>query len=59
MRFGWLTLSHSPSAEADHVAIEEQLVQACLAEEVGFYLGHERILASMRRFGEHVLPAFR
>ena len=36
MRFGWLTLSHSPSAEADHVAIEEQLVQACLAEEVGF-----------------------
>ncbi|MGH7374983.1 MAG: hypothetical protein ACREJY_12225 [Candidatus Rokuibacteriota bacterium] len=70
MRFGWLTLSHSPSAEADHLAIEEQLVQACLAEEVGFvhhllcqmsfgYLGHERILASMRRFGAHVLPAFR
>ena len=36
MRFGWLTLSHSPSAEADHVTIAEQLVQACLAEEVGF-----------------------
>ena len=36
MRFGWLTLSHSPSATDDHAAIEEQLVQACLAEEVGF-----------------------
>jgi alkanesulfonate monooxygenase SsuD/methylene tetrahydromethanopterin reductase-like flavin-dependent oxidoreductase (luciferase family) len=23
------------------------------------YLGHDRILASMRRFGAHVLPAFR
>jgi hypothetical protein len=23
------------------------------------YLAHDRILASMRRFGEHVLPAFR
>ena len=36
MRFGWLTLAHSPSPEADHVAIEEQLLQACLAEEIGF-----------------------
>ena len=36
MRFGWLTLSHSPSAADDHAAIEEQLTQACLAEEVGF-----------------------
>ncbi|MGH7368546.1 MAG: LLM class flavin-dependent oxidoreductase, partial [Candidatus Rokuibacteriota bacterium] len=36
MRFGWLTLAHSPSADADHVAIEEQLAQAGLAEEVGF-----------------------
>jgi alkanesulfonate monooxygenase SsuD/methylene tetrahydromethanopterin reductase-like flavin-dependent oxidoreductase (luciferase family) len=36
MRFGWLTLSHSPSADADYAAIEEQLTQACLAEEVGF-----------------------
>jgi len=36
MRFGWLTLAHSPSAEEDHVAIEEQLEQACLAEAVGF-----------------------
>ena len=23
------------------------------------YLGHEKILASMQRFGEHVMPAFR
>jgi hypothetical protein len=22
------------------------------------YLAHEKILASMRRFGEHVIPAF-
>jgi alkanesulfonate monooxygenase SsuD/methylene tetrahydromethanopterin reductase-like flavin-dependent oxidoreductase (luciferase family) len=36
MRFGWLTLSHSPSAEADGDAIDEQLTQACLAETVGF-----------------------
>ena len=36
MRFGWLTLSHSPSAADDYTAIEEQLTQACLAEEVGF-----------------------
>ena len=36
MRFGWLTLSHSPSADDDHAAIEEQLDQACLAEDVGF-----------------------
>ena len=36
MRFGWLTLSHSPSAADDYTAIEEQLTQACLAEQVGF-----------------------
>ena len=36
MRFGWLTLAHSPSPEADHAAIEEQLAQACYAEAVGF-----------------------
>jgi alkanesulfonate monooxygenase SsuD/methylene tetrahydromethanopterin reductase-like flavin-dependent oxidoreductase (luciferase family) len=36
MRFGWLTLAHSPSAAADHAAIEEQLVQACHAEALGF-----------------------
>ena len=36
MRFGWLTLSHSPSAADDYTAIDEQLTQACLAEEVGF-----------------------
>ena len=27
MRFGWLTLSHSPSADGDHAAIEEQLIE--------------------------------
>src|SRR5216683_2102940 len=36
MRFGWLTLAHSPSPDGDHAAIEEQLEQACLAEQVGF-----------------------
>ena len=36
MRFGWLTLAHSPSADADCSAIEEQLEQACHAEAVGF-----------------------
>jgi alkanesulfonate monooxygenase SsuD/methylene tetrahydromethanopterin reductase-like flavin-dependent oxidoreductase (luciferase family) len=36
MRFGWLTLAHSPSPEADHAAIEEQLEQACFAEATGF-----------------------
>ena len=36
MRFGWLTLAHSPSPEHDTRAIFEQLEQATLAEEVGF-----------------------
>jgi alkanesulfonate monooxygenase SsuD/methylene tetrahydromethanopterin reductase-like flavin-dependent oxidoreductase (luciferase family) len=36
MRFGWLTLAHSPSPEGDHVAIAEQLEQACAAETLGF-----------------------
>ncbi len=33
MRFGWLTLAHSPSARADYAAIDDLLVQACLAED--------------------------
>jgi alkanesulfonate monooxygenase SsuD/methylene tetrahydromethanopterin reductase-like flavin-dependent oxidoreductase (luciferase family) len=37
MRFGWLTLAHSPSPEQDHTAIAQQLEQACLADELGFY----------------------
>ncbi|HJU33198.1 MAG TPA: LLM class flavin-dependent oxidoreductase [Hyphomicrobiaceae bacterium] len=36
MRFGWLTLAHSPSPERDLDAIFEQLEQATLAEELGF-----------------------
>ena len=36
MQFGWLTLAHSPSPEADHAGIFEQLDQACLAEALGF-----------------------
>jgi alkanesulfonate monooxygenase SsuD/methylene tetrahydromethanopterin reductase-like flavin-dependent oxidoreductase (luciferase family) len=36
VRFGWLTLAHSPSPEQDHDAIEQQLAQACHAEAVGF-----------------------
>ena len=36
MKFGWLTLAHSPSPEADYIAIDEQLAQACHAEAMGF-----------------------
>ena len=36
MRFGWLTLAHSPSADADYAAIDDLLVEACRAEDVGF-----------------------
>ena len=36
MRFGWLTLAYSPAPEQDHMAIAQQLEQACLAEELGF-----------------------
>jgi alkanesulfonate monooxygenase SsuD/methylene tetrahydromethanopterin reductase-like flavin-dependent oxidoreductase (luciferase family) len=36
MRFGWLTLAHSPGPEQDFAAITEQLEQACLAETLGF-----------------------
>jgi alkanesulfonate monooxygenase SsuD/methylene tetrahydromethanopterin reductase-like flavin-dependent oxidoreductase (luciferase family) len=36
VRFGWLTLAHSPSADADYAAIDDLLVEACRAEDVGF-----------------------
>ncbi len=36
MQFGWLTLAHSPSPEDDCQAIDQQLIQACYAEEMGF-----------------------
>ena len=36
MRFGWLTLGHSPSPDGDYAAIAEQVTQACLAETAGF-----------------------
>ena len=36
MKFGWLTLGHSPAPEHDARSILEQLEQATLAEEVGF-----------------------
>ncbi len=36
MRFGWLTLAHSPSPEQDQAGILEQLEQATLAETLGF-----------------------
>jgi len=36
MQFGWLTLAHSPSPEADHTGIFEQLEQGVLAEALGF-----------------------
>jgi alkanesulfonate monooxygenase SsuD/methylene tetrahydromethanopterin reductase-like flavin-dependent oxidoreductase (luciferase family) len=37
MRFGWLTLAHSPSPEHDARGIFEQLEQATLAEELRFH----------------------
>jgi len=36
MKFGWLTLSLSPSPEEDAARIDEQLTQACYAEALGF-----------------------
>jgi alkanesulfonate monooxygenase SsuD/methylene tetrahydromethanopterin reductase-like flavin-dependent oxidoreductase (luciferase family) len=36
MKFGWMTLAHSPSAADDAGAIFEQLEQATLAEHLGF-----------------------
>src|SRR5207237_5298131 len=36
MRFGWLTLAHSPGPDQDYVAISQQREQACLADELGF-----------------------
>ena len=36
MRFGWLTLSLSPSGEEDAVRIDQQIKQVCYAEELGF-----------------------
>ena len=36
MKFGWLTLAASPSPEEDGVRIDQQIAQACLAEELGF-----------------------
>src|SRR5207244_3393504 len=36
MRFGWLTLAHSPDPAHDHIAIAHQLEQACLADALGF-----------------------
>jgi alkanesulfonate monooxygenase SsuD/methylene tetrahydromethanopterin reductase-like flavin-dependent oxidoreductase (luciferase family) len=36
MRFGWLTLALSPSPDEDSTRIEQQIVQACYAEKLGF-----------------------
>ena len=36
MKFGWLTLSLSPSPEEDAARIDDQLTQACYAEALGF-----------------------
>ena len=36
MRFGWLTLGLSPSADGDFAAIHQQVEQACFAEAAGF-----------------------
>jgi alkanesulfonate monooxygenase SsuD/methylene tetrahydromethanopterin reductase-like flavin-dependent oxidoreductase (luciferase family) len=37
MKFGWMTLAHSPSPEHDATGIFEQLEQATLAEALGFH----------------------
>src|SRR5215468_2287072 len=36
MRFGWLTLAHSGSPDADGPAIQDLVAQACFAETAGF-----------------------
>lgn len=36
MRFGWLTLSLSPSPEEDAARIDQQIEQVCFAEQLGF-----------------------
>ena len=36
MRFGWLTLSLSPSPEEDAARIDQQIAQVCVAEKLGF-----------------------
>jgi hypothetical protein len=36
MRFGWLTLSLSPSPEEDGARIDQQIAQVCVAEQLGF-----------------------
>ena len=36
MRFGWLTLAHSGSPDADYGAIQDLVTQACFAETAGF-----------------------
>ena len=36
MRFGWLTLSLSPSPAEDAARIEQQIAQICFAEQLGF-----------------------
>lgn len=36
MKFGWLTLSLSPSPAEDAIRIDQQLAQACAAEALGF-----------------------
>jgi len=36
MRFGWLTLSLSPSPDEDAARIDQQIAQVCLAEQLGF-----------------------
>ena len=36
MRFGWLTLGHSPSPAGDYAAIRDLVTEAAFAEEAGF-----------------------
>ena len=36
IRFGWLTLAHSASPEADYAHVHDLVEQACFAETAGF-----------------------
>jgi alkanesulfonate monooxygenase SsuD/methylene tetrahydromethanopterin reductase-like flavin-dependent oxidoreductase (luciferase family) len=36
MRFGWLTLSLSPSPQEDAARIDQRIEQVCFAEQLGF-----------------------
>jgi hypothetical protein len=63
-----MSLALSPTPEEDYSRLHEALRQAIFAEPLGFdYLcqmnwggiAHDRVMASMQRFGEQIMPTFR